>query len=103
MKARTKLSIATPLLLLSVMLLANIAANANPPPPPGGATSTPIKHVVVIFQENVSTDHYFGTYPTATNPPNEPQFTAAPGTTGANGLTGPPHGEPQLFGDREPL
>jgi phospholipase C len=26
---------------------------------------TPIKHVVVIFQENVSFDHYFGTYPHA--------------------------------------
>jgi phospholipase C len=28
-------------------------------------TKTPIKHVVVIFQENVSFDHYFGTYPHA--------------------------------------
>jgi len=89
MKARTKLSIATPLLLLSVMLLANVAANANYPTTPSGTTATPIKHVVVIFQENVSTDHYFATYPTATNAPNEPQFTAAPGTAGANGLTGP--------------
>ena len=26
-------------------------------------TGTPIKHLVVIFQENVSFDHYFGTYP----------------------------------------
>jgi phospholipase C len=26
-------------------------------------TRTPIKHVVVIFQENSSFDHYFGTYP----------------------------------------
>src|SRR5919204_4646859 len=31
-------------------------------------TATPIKHVVVIFQENRSFDHYFGTYPRATNP-----------------------------------
>jgi phospholipase C len=31
----------------------------------GSATKTPIKHVVVIFQENVSFDHYFGTYPHA--------------------------------------
>jgi phospholipase C len=30
------------------------------------STQTPIKHVVVIFQENVSFDHYFGTYPHAT-------------------------------------
>ena len=30
-------------------------------------TATPIKHIVVIFQENVSFDHYFGTYPNAAN------------------------------------
>ena len=28
---------------------------------------TPIKHVVVLFNENVSFDHYFGTYPNAAN------------------------------------
>jgi phospholipase C len=28
-------------------------------------TNTPIKHVVAIFQENISFDHYFGTYPRA--------------------------------------
>jgi phospholipase C len=50
------------------------------------ATTTPIKHVVVIFGENISFDHYFGTYPFATNPANEPQFTAAPGTPNVNGL-----------------
>jgi phospholipase C len=33
-----------------------------------GATATPIQHLVIIFQENVSFDHYFGTYPNATNP-----------------------------------
>ena len=32
-------------------------------------TKTPIKHLVVIFQENVSFDHYFGTYPQAGQPP----------------------------------
>ena len=32
-----------------------------------GDLRTPIKHVVVIFQENVSFDHYFGTYPHAAN------------------------------------
>jgi phospholipase C len=51
-------------------------------------TTTPIKHVVVIFDENISFDHYFGTYPHALNPPNEPQFHAAPGTPTVNGLTG---------------
>lgn len=29
-------------------------------------TTTPIKHLVVIFQENVSFDHYFATYPRVT-------------------------------------
>ena len=39
--------------------------------PPG--TATPIKHVVVIFQENVSFDHYFATYPNAANTAGETQ------------------------------
>ncbi len=51
-------------------------------------TATPIKHLVVIFQENVSFDHYFGTYPNATNPSGEPRFTASPGTPTVNGLSG---------------
>ena len=29
----------------------------------GGNTKTPIKHVVVIFLENISFDHYFGITP----------------------------------------
>ena len=33
----------------------------------GAATTTPIQHLVVIYQENVSFDHYFGTYPSAAN------------------------------------
>ncbi|WP_347108000.1 alkaline phosphatase family protein [Paenarthrobacter sp. S56] len=36
-------------------------------------TSTPIKHVVVLFQENVSFDHYFATYPKAANTAGETQ------------------------------
>jgi phospholipase C len=39
-----------------------------------------IKHVVVIFGENISFDHYFGTYPNALNLPGETKFTAAVGT-----------------------
>ena len=49
-------------------------------------TTTPIKHLVVIYGENVSFDHYFGTYPTALNPPGEPQFHALPNTPTVNGL-----------------
>ena len=50
------------------------------------ATATPIKHLVVIFQENVSFDHYFGTYPNAANTDGQP-FAAAPGTPAVDGLT----------------
>ncbi|MGA9814421.1 MAG: alkaline phosphatase family protein [Terriglobales bacterium] len=51
-------------------------------------TATPIKHLVVIFQENVSFDHYFGTYPNAVNPKGEPAFFARPDTPTVNGLAG---------------
>ena len=53
----------------------------------GDPTATPIKHLVVIFQENVSFDHYFGTYPYATNPGNEPKFKARANTPTVNGYT----------------
>ena len=54
----------------------------------GPTTTTPIQHVVVIFQENVSFDHYFATYPYAANSaPSEPSFTASPNTPSINGLT----------------
>src|SRR5262249_39628291 len=51
---------------------------------PAGAAgpNTPIQHVVVIFQENVSFDHYFSRYPNADG------FVAKPGTPTVNGLTG---------------
>jgi phospholipase C len=52
------------------------------------STATPIQHIVVIFQENVSFDHYFGTYPNALNPKSEPAFHAASGTPSINGLSG---------------
>lgn len=51
------------------------------------STTTPIHHLVVIFDENNSFDHYFGTYPNATNPAGEPAFTAKPNTPSVNGLT----------------
>ncbi len=50
-------------------------------------TATPIRHLVVIFDENVSFDHYFATYPQATNPSGQPHFYARPGTPTVNGLS----------------
>jgi phospholipase C len=61
--------------------------HANGQPSPGSSTTTPIKHLVVLFDENVSFDHYFGTYPVAANNGDGPTFTAAPGTPTVNGLT----------------
>src|SRR6516225_170679 len=52
-----------------------------------GRASTPIKHIVIVFQENISFDHYFGTYPKALNPSGEPQFHAFPNTPTVNGLS----------------
>ena len=46
---------------------------------------TPIRHLVVIFQENVSFDHYFATYPNASNTDGSP-FTPKLGTPLVNGL-----------------
>jgi phospholipase C len=48
-------------------------------------TATPIKHLVVLFDENVSFDHYFGTYPYAANTDGT-KFYAKPGTPTVNGL-----------------
>jgi phospholipase C len=50
-------------------------------------TSTPIKHLIVIFQENISFDHYFATYSYAKNPLGEPPFLALLDTPSINGLT----------------
>jgi phospholipase C len=80
---KPKLSVFIP---LWISLVSALAA----PPASLSTTTTPIQHVVVIFQENVSFDHYFATYPfAANNSPFEPAFTAAPGTPSVNGLSGP--------------
>ena len=78
--------LAKALLLTGVVFTAPRAMQAQSQP----ATTTPIQHVVVIFQENVSFDHYFATYPTALNTTlGEPVFAAAPNTPPVNGLNGP--------------
>jgi phospholipase C len=69
--------------LIAGQMMSPVVAHATSNDSP---TASPIKHLVVIFQENVSFDHYFGTYPVATNPTGEPQFKAAPFTPPVNGL-----------------
>jgi len=73
-------------MLLAGMMLNPGMLGAAPPPPSSAKAATPIKHLVIIFQENVSFDHYFGTYPVATNPSGEPHFKALAGTPTINGL-----------------
>jgi len=55
---------------------------------PATGTATPIQHLVVIFNENVSFDHYFATYPFALNPPGEPKFVPVANTPTVSGLSG---------------
>jgi phospholipase C len=52
-----------------------------------GSPMSPIQHLVVIYQENASFDHYFATYPSAANRASEPGFVPAPATPSINGLT----------------
>src|ERR1700738_1100569 len=76
-------------LLAVVSVLALMAASCAGKPAnqgPTTATATPIHHLVVIFQENASFDHYFGTYPHAANVDGQP-FTADPNTPAVNGLS----------------
>ncbi|MDP9073705.1 MAG: phospholipase, partial [Actinomycetota bacterium] len=53
-------------------------AGAGPSARRIGPTATPIQHLVVIFGENISFDHYFGTYPKAANTSGQPFTTAHP-------------------------
>jgi phospholipase C len=54
-------------------------------------TKTPIKHLVVVFNENRAFDHYFATYPKAQNVEGEPAFQAAGDTpTNINNLSSNP-------------
>jgi phospholipase C len=70
--------------LLTALVVSVIAAGASRAEARPGSV-TPIQHLVVIFQENVSFDHYFGTYPTAANTDGQ-SFTAASGTAAVDGL-----------------
>ena len=71
-----------PRLLVSLgaaaLSLPALSGAAAAPSGSGARTATPISHLVVIFQENVSFDHYFGTSPHALTPPGQPAFTARP-------------------------
>jgi len=67
--------------------LASAAPDYGDGQPAAPPTTTPIKYLVVIFDEDISFDYYCATYPNATNPPGEPEFLARPDTPAVNGLT----------------
>ena len=77
------LTLAAGTVLSGVVAIPSIAGDGGTQSP---STKTPIKHVIIIFGENISFDHYFGTYPFAENPKNEPGFTASDDTPSANTL-----------------
>ena len=52
-----------------IISLALIAAMVVPAEAAATAPTTPIRHIVVLMQENHSFDNYFGTYPGADGPP----------------------------------
>jgi len=75
--------------LMSICLVAAMVAGPFLTPLANASdvkSASPIKHIVIIFGENQSFDHYFGTYPNALNPKGEPAFHAAPNTPSVNGL-----------------
>jgi phospholipase C len=92
-KVMNVLSVAALGTLLSVSPLVNVvnakSLDSKKESNMGAKTKTPIKHVVVIFGENVSFDHYFGTYPYALNIKGEPSFTPKPNTPKVNNLLTP--------------
>jgi phospholipase C len=76
--------------LLSICLVAAMVVGPVSTPLANASavkTATPIKHIVIIFGENQSFDHYFGTYPNALNPKGEPEFRSLPHTPSVNGLS----------------
>src|ERR1700758_556928 len=86
--SRVSLRVAAPKKIMALVTAMMIGLGPNVLPAYAAPnTVTPIQHLVVIFQENISFDHYFGTYPNALNPKGEPKFKAAANTPTVNGLT----------------
>jgi len=89
---RLRTALVTVVVLAMTAVSCSSAPRQSPTPAPpatspaGRQTATPIQHLVVIFQENVSFDHYFGTYPNAANVDGQ-RFSPLPNTPAVDGLT----------------
>jgi phospholipase C len=84
-KRRLSVVIAAIAAVIAAFAAQAAAGAGSRPPGHDHGTATPIRHVVVIVGENISFDHYFGTYPNAANTDGEP-FHALPGTPAIDGL-----------------
>ena len=89
-RSHRRLAAAGAIACLSLATIGAGQAAAAPRP----ATATPVQHLVVIYQENVSFDHYFGTYPKA----GVNGLTGALLTANPNG-TNPRRYDPSVIGD----
>jgi phospholipase C len=87
MRKKLLASGATAVVAGAAILGISLSSAASPTTAALPTPTTPIEHVVVLFPENISFDHYFGTYPEAANEPGEPAFKALPGTPAVNGLS----------------
>ena len=89
MQRKRRLAVSTAILAAALAVIAVQAAAAHSPDRrhhgSHEATATLIQHLVVIIGENISFDHYFGTYPHAANTDGQ-TFHAAPGTPAVDGL-----------------
>jgi phospholipase C len=76
---RRTTSLCKSLFLLGTFGLAALASGGNSSPAPLAGTPIPIDHFVYIIQENVSFDHYFGTFPGVDGIPPGVKFAFQPG------------------------
>ena len=74
-------------LLASTIIATGFATQSLADKKNDAKTTTPIKHLVIIFGENISFDHYFASYPVALNDKG-PLFHPKDDTPSINGLTG---------------
>src|SRR3954447_23453143 len=82
MGRRTLLSAGAAVIAAAAGVYAVAQADQAPLPP----ANTPIEHVIVIFGENQSFDHYFATYPNAANLAGQPPFTGSIGNQTVDNL-----------------
>jgi phospholipase C len=71
-RGNTRLAVISVAAVLAAGLASDFPAAAGAGNHDKQSTATPIEHLVAIFQENVSFDHYFATYPKAANPAANP-------------------------------